>query len=177
MVKKIMLGGLVLSAAFLTGCEVDGKVTGGGTMHSAGGDGKTVFSFNGQRCPDNSGESTTKGQVTFHDKTAIDFESVGGVDFHGTMTNAAFCSPEIDEEGVECRCSENQFQIEFAYRSTNNQAAGEGEGIACLLDFGKGNDIHGAAVIQVESGPYNGYVNVGAMNGQVNVKECPGKSE
>lgn len=177
MQKRILISALILSYAVLTGCETDGKVTGGGTMHSAGGDGKTIFSFNGQRCPNADGVSETKGQLVLHDKTAIDFESVGGVDLHGTMTNVAFCSPDLDFSGVECRCSENQYQVEFAYRSTNNKASGEGEGIACLLDFGQGNGLHGGAVIQLESGPYNGYVNVGAMSGNVQSHECPGQAE
>lgn len=179
MYKYIKLVGLVLGLVVVAGCETDGRVTGGGTMHSAGGDGKTVFTFNGQRCPDKDGVSETKGKVVLHDKTAIDFEAVGGVDLHGSLRNAAFCGDGTPVDGAVtvCRCGDQQFQLEFDYRSTNNKAAGEGTGIACLVDFGKGNGLHGAAVIQLESGPYNGYVNVGGMDGQVNVKACPSESE
>ncbi len=62
--KKLLVGSLIAASfAILSGCETDGKVTGGGTMHSAGGDGKTVFTINASRCPDSSGESVVKGKV------------------------------------------------------------------------------------------------------------------
>lgn len=170
--KYLIIGGL---AFLLAGCEMDGKVTGGGTMNSAGGDGKAIFTFNGQRCPDQSGVVETKGKVVFHDKAAIDFEGVGGVDIHGTMINTAFCGGEIDTSQPQCRCSDGNYQIEFDYRSTNKNASGEGQGIACVRDLGEGRGAHGTAVVQLESGPYQGYANVGALSGNVQAHECPGE--
>lgn len=174
-ISKLGLAIPILLAA--AGCQVNGKVTGGGTMHSAGGSGKAVLAYTASNCENKDGEDVLKGHVTFHDKTAIDFENVGGVDFRASLTEAWFCSPDFPDTGVITNCSvcnENQYQVDVAYTSTNNAAAGEGEGTLCLIDFGTGKGLHGAAIVQIFSGPYSGYVNVGQVDGNVQSHECPG---
>ena len=58
------LGAAVLLS--VTGCEIPGKVTGGGFMDGAGG-GKANLGFNATQC-ELVGEST--GRVNYHDKSA-----------------------------------------------------------------------------------------------------------
>lgn len=174
--KKLLVGSLIASSfAILSGCGADGRVTGGGTMHSAGGDGKTVFTINASRCPDSTGESVVKGQVQFHDKTAIDFEDTGGVSLHADVISAMYCSGDpADDNGEYClQCqAEGYYEVEFAYSSQNSQNPGEGNGYMCIADAGSGNGLHGIAIVQVTSGPYDGYSNLGGVSGNVQAHEC-----
>ena len=162
--------------ALAVACEEPGKVTGGGTLDSAGGPGKSTFAFNASSCPDANGEPTLKGKVNYIDRTAIDFEDVGGVTFHGDVTNAFFCSNDA-ASGIPCNCgltfsSGGMYEIQFDYSSRNNGAPGEGEGIICAFDFGQGRGLHGAVLVAALSGPFEGYQNFSSVSGNVKSHSC-----
>ncbi|MBS3796352.1 MULTISPECIES: hypothetical protein [unclassified Pseudoalteromonas] len=170
----------LLAGMLSTGCTLVGehKMTGGGTMASAGGDKKATFTFNVERCD---GENA-KGQVNFVDQTAIDFESVGGVNLRAKIDDFGFCQLtddlEVGEEVYLCNCGD-QFEASFSYESKNPQAPGEGTGFACFLDTGEGKgNFHGmVTAMNLVDGPYDGYTNLGTMNGNIQSHSCPDKNK
>ncbi|TKB45296.1 hypothetical protein [Thalassotalea mangrovi] len=188
--KYIKIPGVlfVAAAASLSGCaKLDGKVTVGGTLNSKGGAGQAVLTAHASRCDDE-----VKGQANYQDKTAIDWQEVGGVAFNAEVYDAGFCSDQpVSPDGIEdttqhCRqdvCTGGMYQVDFIYKSTNPAKPGEGAGFVCMIDTGNGvSSGFGATGIlktmAIESGPYQGYTNAGTMSGNVKVSACPSdKSE
>ncbi|MEO2278868.1 hypothetical protein [Pseudoalteromonas pernae] len=177
--KKLKVITMALLVGTLsTGCTLVGehKMTGGGTMASAGGDKNAVFTFNVESC----GEEAS-GRVNYIDHSAIDFEQVGGVSFNAKVDDFGFCTLgaiEDLENGTPCNC-ENQFEAQFSYDSKNPQAQGEGTGFACFVDTGEGKgNFHGVVTaMNLDSGPYAGYFNAGTMNGNIQTHSCPDKNK
>jgi len=171
MKRRIPLLAAVLGSALLVGCGVPGKFTGGGAMHSAGGADKAVFTFNADSCD----ADKVTGNVNYHDKSAIDFTAVNGVKFRGTVESTYFCSnlvSDVSRANPTCACEPGYQEVNFSYNSTNPSADGSGQGIACLADFGENVPVKGMAVIQVNSGPYAGYTNVGTVEGNAQRHAC-----
>ncbi|WP_196141184.1 hypothetical protein [Aliikangiella sp. G2MR2-5] len=171
MSKRLLTITTLTGALILAGCGQPGKVTGGGTMHSAGGSDKSVFTFHADSCD----EGQVKGSMNLHDSSALDFEDVNGVKLKADVDSTYFCSGDLDFDAPLCACSEGFQEVNFTYQSTNPKTDGGGQGIACLGDFGeKGNsDLKGAAIISISTGPYSGYYNVGTVSGNVQQHSCP----
>ena len=141
----------------ITGCEIPGKVTGGGFMDGAGG-GKANLGFNATQC-ELVGEST--GRVNYHDKSA-------GVKVNGSVLDAGFCSPDtavvqFTPQGAVIEicsfCFPNEYEVFFSYESTNPAVPGGGEGLICLRDDGEGQGDLDNAFVFLYSGVYGGYFN------------------
>jgi len=172
MSKRFTSLSAILASALLVGCGVPSKFTGGGTMHSAGGDSKAVFTFNADSC----NEDDVKGNINFHDKSAINFADVNGVKLRGDVVSTYYCSDvvaDLNSANPECACDAGYQEVNFTYDSTNQRAPGEGEGVACLADFGEHGGVRGMAIIQVNSGPYMGYTNIGTVEGNAQRHACP----
>lgn len=131
------------------GCEVPGKVTGGGFMDGAAG-GRANLGFNADQC-DESVAAT--GHVNFHDKSV-------GVKANGGVLDAGFCSPVLLSSNEQCSfCFDGEYEVFFAYDSTNPANPGGGEGLACLRDDGEGGGDLDNAFVYLYSGVYAGYFN------------------
>lgn len=172
---------LIGAAGMLSACEMEpARMTGGGTMHSLGGDGRAQIAFTADGCdPDN-----VKGQFQFGDQTAIEWQDNGGVKLHGTVTTAGMCTEQPAEGDVlgdpgcgtsyQGECDAGQMAILFDYRSTNPHNPGTGEGLVCAQSAGPGagSGLHAIAIINLQSGPYDGYQNLGALVGNASVHAC-----
>jgi len=171
MSNRLLTLSTLAGALLLTSCGEPGKVTGGGTMHSAGGAEKAIFTFHADSCT----EGTVKGSMNLHDSSAIEFEALSGVKLKADVTDTYFCGGGIDFNAPICACGNGLQEVLFDYVSTNPEVNGQGDGIACIGDFGErqGADIHGASIISIASGPYSGYYNVGTIHGNVQQHECP----
>ncbi|MCG9695884.1 hypothetical protein [Shewanella sp. Isolate11] len=176
--KLTVLAMMALAGTALTGCELigDAKFTGGGTLNSAGGADKAVLTFKAEKC-----DGEVSGQMNFHDKSAIDFEDIGGVKLKAEITNVGFCAMTMNADmdpADECSC-ENQYEAHFTYSSTNPAAPGEGTGKACFFDTGEGKgNFHGAiTLLALSTGPYQTYINGGTVSGNIQEHACPGKAE
>ncbi|AWV05764.1 hypothetical protein [Marilutibacter maris] len=179
---------LGLCAALVLGtsaCTVDGnaKYTGGGTLNSAGGTGKAVITINADTC---GGNENAKGRVKYADRTAIDFEAVGGVAATATIAKAGVCgmgdSGSLDPDESECIC-EGWPAAVGTYVSTNPAAPGEGVFRACFLST-RENDVGGVDPnvvlvndISFVGGPYDGYFNHGTMSGNIKTHACEAPAE
>src|SRR5262245_22761767 len=82
---------LVAVAWGLSGCVLTfpGKVTGGGSIPSAGGSGNANFGINADSC-----SGTVKGHFNYHDMNADPTTWPGGVKMNGDVTDVAQCGPE-----------------------------------------------------------------------------------
>jgi hypothetical protein len=183
MKRQALACGLMVGALLLSGCVVEGnaKYTGGGTFDSAGGTGKAQFTINADTC---SGNENARGRVTYSDRTAIDFEGVGGVDVVATVAKAGVCaqggdSSSLDPDDSECIC-EGWPAAVGSYVSKNPAAPGEGVFRACFLstrtyagDLG-GLDPNVILIndVSLVGGPYDGYFNHGTMSGNVQTHAC-----
>ncbi|MCE9679353.1 hypothetical protein LZP69_09215 [Shewanella sp. AS1] len=178
---------LLAGAMALGGCvKLDGQINGGGTMNSLGGKGKAVFTVNAKRC-----DGQLSGHVNFQDKTAIDYEDIGGVSFKANVIGAGLCGSELvgsaldaEDPSTACQqlCEPGFFEVNFDYTSTNPNAPGEGRGFVCMLDTGEGAnrayDINGMVrALIIQSGPYHTYWNQGSVSGNLNAKECGGPAD
>jgi hypothetical protein len=131
------------------GCEVPGKVTGGGFMDGAAG-GRANLGFNADQCDDT---VAATGHVNFHDKSV-------GVKANGSVLDAGFCSPVEFSSNEECSfCFDGEYEVFFAYDSKNPANPGGGEGLACLRDDGEGGGDLDNAFVYLYSGVYAGYFN------------------
>jgi len=171
MSNRLLTLSTLAGAFLLASCGQPGKVTGGGTMNSAGGAEKAAFTFHADSCT----EGVVKGSMNLHDKSAIDFETLNGVKLKADVTDTYFCSGALDFNAPFCSCDPGWQEVLFDYVSTNPDVNGQGNGIACLADFGEkqGADVRGASIVLVQSGPYDGYLNVGTIHGNVQQHECP----
>lgn len=156
------------AALLLTACAGPGHVQSEGYLHSLGGLEAATINFKADSC---AGIENSTGHVKLTDNAAIDFESVNGVDLQGEVTSTYFCSLG-NSSGILCNCNDGYQEVNFSYTSKNNDAPGDGAGVACLADIGHGNDQghNGIAEILILSGPFDGYHNVGAA--RVRQREC-----
>ena len=139
------IASLVIGAVFLlvlTGCWDPVKITGGGWLESAV-EGKANFGVVFNGCKD---DATLN--FTYHDKAA-------GVKLKGGLYEI------IDED-----------TLKVEYRSTNPKDRGEGLAILTLVDNGEGTGEHGDLSIEIYSGPFAGYKNIGLINGNIQEHEC-----
>ena len=142
---------LMCAAALLIvpGCEVPGKVTGGGFMDGAK-DGKANLGMNADGCDEGGAVS---GNVNYHDKSS-------GVKVNGSVLDAGFCSPVLFSSNEQCSfCFDGEYEVFFSYDSTNPANPGSGEGLVCLRDDGEGQGDLDNAFVFLYSGPYSGYFN------------------
>jgi hypothetical protein len=65
-------------------------------------------------------------------------------------------------------------EIRVHYRSTDPKYPGEGKAIICMRDNGEGKKAVLADTIRIEvtSGPYMGYINMGSVQGNIQAHEC-----
>jgi hypothetical protein len=170
---------LLLLIAMGTGCTIvqPTKFTGGGTMPSSGGAQKAVMTVNADTCAD-----TPKGRFTYADRSAVDFESVGGVSIRAAIAKAGLCMgvPEDDPENPalwECNCPLSP-ALMADYTSANPAAPGSGKLYACFApirdDTKQGTDKHVVLVQEVRmvGGPFDGYINKGVMDGNIQQHLC-----
>lgn len=170
--NNLIFFAFMASCAFvLQGCAnaVNGKVTGGGTIVSASGNGKANFGFNGDSC---SGE--VKGKFNFHDKYYS--ADKGGVKMNGTVTGTDHCvavgaGTQYSGECLQCA---NGYIVKLDYKSTNPDSPGAGQAIACVIDNGQGMKATSSDSIwvKVSSGPYSGYYSNGNVQGNIKGHAC-----
>ncbi len=149
------------AALLLTACAGPGHVQSHGHLHSLGGLKAGEISIEANSC---AGIENSEGYVKIKDKDAIDWEDVRGIDLKGIVDTTYYCSLENEDSDILCNCNEGYQEVNFSYTSKNHRAPGEGIGVACLADIGDGKDQgdNGIAEIQILSGPYEGYHNIGA---------------
>lgn len=181
MKKSILFGLLAASCLLASGCVVEGnaKYTGGGTLNSAGGAGKALLTINGDTC---AGNENARGRITYSDRTAIDFEDVGGVDVVATVEKAGICtrgSGSTDPDASECIC-EGWPSAFGTYVSKNPAAPGEGVFRACFISTrnyagelgGLDSNVVLINDLSMVGGPFDGYQNHGTMGGNVQTHAC-----
>lgn len=190
-VRGALLVGTTIS--LLSACVMEpGRYTGGGTLNSLGGPGRAQIAFTADGCdPDK-----VKGQVVYNDKTAIEYQNIGGVSFRGNVVSAGVCRSDIDltkigEDGTTfddpagCTnmqqyggprmCSSGQFAIMVDYTSTTPGAPGTGQVLVCSQTAGPGagGELHALVYpITVLSGPFEGYINEGSLIGNAQYQAC-----
>jgi hypothetical protein len=161
----------------LAGCTVLGpiKLTGGGSLPSAGGLQKAVVTLIADTCA-----SLPRGRITYADPTSVEFEKVGGVSFRADVVKAGFCIGDPDPsnpEFIECNCPLSPALV-GDYTSTNTTAPGSGKLYACFSpikdDTKQGSDKHIVMVDEVRlvGGPFNNYINKGVMEGNIQTHAC-----
>jgi len=165
---------LVLSVfclALISGCNnaVDGKVTGGGTIASASGNGKANFGFNGDSC-----SGTVKGKFNFHDKYFL--AENGGVKMNGSVTSADLCVTSGTGQAINhyCGLCADGYIVNLDYRSTNPKIEGEGQAVVCAKDNGQGFKATESDTIWIRaiSGPYADYYSEGSVQGNIKGHAC-----
>lgn len=184
--------GLTLSAlgcaVLLTACT-PALYSVGGTMPSVnGGKGmeKAQFSLLGNSCD---GFENSTGSMTYHDKSVFNPNGKGlGLQFTALVIAVSDCSnPQGSEEAELCADEEllevcAQFgstapiKFFFAnYVSTNKTLPGSGLAFGCVQDNGQGRKalFKDKAFISLEDGPYDGYYNVGTIQGNIQTYVCP----
>jgi hypothetical protein len=189
-VRGVLLVGATIG--LLSACVMEpGKYTGGGTINSLGGAGRAQVAFTADSCnPDK-----IKGNVIYNDKTAIEYQNVGGVSFRGSVVEAGMCTDAIDlaqtnpdgsykldgactdqsQLGGQRQCKTGQFAIVVDYTSTSPGAPGTGRAVVCSQSAGPGagGDLHAAVFpISVLTGPFQGYVNDGTLVGNAQYQAC-----
>ncbi len=171
---------LLASTLLAAGCSVVGlptRMTGGGTLPSAGGAQKAVVTVNADTCA-----SAPKGRITYADRSAVDFEKVGGVLFRADVVKAGLCAgPPPDPNNIfgppECNCPLSPALV-ADYTSTNPAAPGSGKLYACFTaikdDTKQGSDKHIVRVDEVRlvGGPFDTYLNKGIMDGNIQQHAC-----
>jgi hypothetical protein len=182
MQQQVRALGVVIASLLAVGCTVQGnaKYTGGGSLNSAGGEGKAIFTVNADTC---AGNENARGRVKYADRSAIDFENVGGVKLTAQIQKAGICAQDADESSLdpddsECIC-EGWPAVVGTYVSDNPAAAGEGKFRACFASTREyeigGADQNVVLVndISLVGGPYDGYFNHGTMSGNIKTHACP----
>ncbi|QDH68717.1 hypothetical protein [Marilutibacter alkalisoli] len=182
MKQQYRLLGLCMALALGTSaCTVEGnaKYTGGGTLPSAGGTGKAVLNINADTCD---GNENARGRIKYADRTAIDFENVGGVKLTAELLKAGICSTDNDMSSLDpndSECIEEGWPSVYgAYTSTNPAAPGSGKFRASFYSQRDGalggldKNVVLIKDISLVDGPYHGYFNHGVMNGNVQTHAC-----
>ena len=141
----------------LSGCMPTGTYTGGGWLSDE--EGRANFGFNASNC-----DGPVVGHFNFRDKGE-------GVAMNGDVVEFTKCF------SGDCLLIEfcDYYSI-VEYRSTAKGSKGEGgEALVCASDDGEGanslelNDFG----VYVYSGPYDGYLKFGKVNGNIQSHECP----
>jgi hypothetical protein len=172
----------------MAGCAyAPGKVTGGGHIEDWHDGSKANFGFNADSC--NVYEHCkdhylgVKGQFNYHDMDAeAPFgPSWGeqGVKMQGEVIGVVQCTGNFDkcEDCYKHIPFENYaYKLKVLYRSTNPFTVGA-PGIAdvCVRDFGEGEGAEHPDLldIYVTDGPFEGYENKGAVQGNIQAHKCP----
>ena len=177
-------------ALVFSGCGVPGKVTGGGYIPSVACydyencdecNLKANFGFNANSCDDN---WEVSGHFNYVDMDAKD----GGVKMNGIVVEVAECErfDSNDDSDLNFACgickdelnggneAENFYAAKVKYRSTNPKDRGEGYAVACVSDNGEGFNAESAdiAAFYVLTGPFQGYMNAGRVQGNIQAHEC-----
>jgi len=198
--SKSLQGVLILAAiGVLSGCQVEpGRYTGGGTINSLGGAGRAQISFNADGCD----TENVKGNLHYSDKTAIEYQTIGGVSFRGKVTAAGLCTAKdtgrphvpgdwggdpgcnsqyatldenLQENPLDAECNPGQVAVLFDYTSSNPNAPGAGTGLLCAATAGAGagGSLHAFVLpIILKTGPYMGYINGGSLIGNAMPHAC-----
>src|SRR5215813_1185887 len=165
MKTSILFVCLVLTALLVTSCD---RATGGGKLNGV--NGRASFGFNGDGCD----TANFKGQVQYNDQD-------GGQKLHGDVVYARQClvdgdCPVCDPLRIQLGfpLTLGDYEITVDYRSTNPALDGSGTATVCLTDNGEGANAvdSDSAIIQVQSGPYAGYLNYGSIRGNVQQHKC-----
>ena len=156
---------LALTALLVSACD---RATGGGKLDGV--NGRASFGFNGDGCD----TTNFKGQVQYNDQD-------GGQKLHGDVVYARQClvggdCPVCDPLRITLGfpLTLGDYEITVDYRSTNPAISGGGTATVCLTDNGEGAKAvdSDSAIIQVQSGPYAGYLNYGSISGNVQQHKC-----
>ncbi|MDA1315581.1 MAG: hypothetical protein O2968_19810 [Acidobacteria bacterium] len=192
-------------AALLSGCGIPAKITGGGSIVNMEGEKTASFGFNAQDCNDAADESTLfdgSGQLNYNDQSeGVKFhgevreanQCIFDEEPGDLGLTCLFCAAVIaDQElfGIDNIVEASQFLAEFefkgigmTYRSTNPKEKGEGLAGVCTVDLGEGSNnegINGFTIVAIPpdslgGGPFAGYSNVGAVQGNIQMHPCPGE--
>jgi hypothetical protein len=65
------------------------------------------------------------------------------------------------------------YGFDVNYKSTNSTYPGTGTAAVCAIDSGQGHKSHDVMIINVSGGPYDGYSNVGLVQGNISAQSCP----
>jgi hypothetical protein len=130
------------------------------------------LAFNADSCE---GLDYARGHFNYRDKYASDFPR--GVKMNGDILEAYECDEQAS--GTQgCYCDDlfevPWHEIRVHYRSTDPKYPGEGKAIICMRDNGEGKKAVLADTIRIEvtSGPYMGYINMGSVQGNIQAHEC-----
>ena len=133
--------------------------------------------------------SNPYGHITYHDKYATE----GEVRLEGLVEDGAECVDfglgldlgcSLCQEVIEANIGDFDFPEQgylgyarIHYRSQDSKAGyspNNGTAYLCVADFGEGANAFDSdyLLISVTSGPYEGYFNVGAVQGNIQQEEC-----
>src|SRR5262245_443150 len=120
--SRMVLGFAVIGS--FAACAVPAKATGGGWLVGATGEEKANFGFNADSC-----DGTLHGNLNYHDRS-VDLK------VNGEVLTAGLCDDLADDETLPAciNCLDGEYQIEFAYESTNPANPGSGTAVACFGD-------------------------------------------
>jgi len=185
MPKRLHLALLaIILSIFLEACGVPTHVTGGGWIPSNSGDGKANFGFNADACED---PFKATGHFNFHDKKGLIANGasiMGGIKLNGKVVEASRCVADDPSLPVTsgCQVCESLLGIDgkidyhalsATYDSTNPKALGSGIVYACAKDNGEGGKSSSdLAVITIVGGPFDGYINAGPVQGNIQQHRC-----
>ena len=156
---------VALAALLSTACD---RATGGGKLNGA--NGRASFGFTGDGCD----TTNFKGQLQYQDQD-------GGQKLHGDVVFARQClvggdCPVCDPLRIQLGfpLTLGDYEVTVDYRSTNPAIPGNGTATVCFTDNGEGAKAvdSDSAIIQVQSGPYAGYLNYGSIQGNVQQHKC-----
>ena len=166
---------LIICVGFVFSSCARVKITGGGKLVNGKGK-ESTFTLNANSCSkDNNGNQEVKGNITYIDKNCGTPQEA--VKLKGEVIKAHACTFTEDGEFslacIFCHFYGYDVAVKFAYTSINPFRPGEGYGIACATDNGQGvNDPPDDAAIGLFGGPFDGYVNWGTIQGNLDKKDC-----
>ena len=162
---------------------IDGaaKYTGSGELPSAGGGGKAFLTLDADTC---AGDESAKGTLTYADRTALDYAEKGGVLFSAIIEKSGLCGeglvPIVEGKAEPAECTCPGWPAVFGeYTSTNPELPGGGKFFACFYNQREGlisAELAGGTTIVERigfgSGPYQRYINQGALRGSIKTQAC-----
>ena len=178
---KLVCSTLALSVAslLLGACTIEGNASykGGGELPSSGGLGKAYVQVDADTCD---GNENAKGSFTYNDKTALDWESGGGIAITGTILKSGICTNQGSggsPDDRECDCP-GWPAVTGSYTSTNPNYPGEGTYYVCFYSQADG-PAAGAPIratlvqrVSLTGGPYENYENHGTLRGTIATRAC-----